>query len=155
MLFLLLAKRDECGKMNTVYILLKWIYSFVTNEVTDMANEVFGTEESIGEVQIASEVLTAIAGISAAEVEGIEASFGGSLNELAGKLGVKNPSKGVKVEIVGDKVTLDVVVNVRFGYSIPRVSAKIQDKVSQAVNSMTGLEVEKVNVRVAGIAAAE
>ncbi len=120
-----------------------------------MAKDVFGTEDSIGEVQIASEVVTAIAGISASEVEGIQSMVGNGLNDIAGKLGVKNHSKGVKVEIDGDKVELDVAVNVRFGYSIPKVSEKIQDKVSQAINSMTGLEVTKVNVRVAGIAPAE
>ena len=119
-----------------------------------MAKDVFGTEDSIGEVQIASEVVTAIAGISASEVEGIQTTAGG-INDIAGKLGVKNHSKGVKVEIDGDKVELDVAVNVRFGYSIPRVSAKVQDKVSHAINSMTGLEVTKVNVRVAGIAPVE
>lgn len=108
-----------------------------------MAKDVFGTEDSIGEVQIASEVVTAIAGISAAEVEGIE---------TAGKLGGKNYSKGVKVDINGNKAELDLAVNMKFGYSIPKVSAKIQDKVSQAINSMTGLEVTKVNVRIAGIA---
>lgn len=120
-----------------------------------MAKDVFGTEDSIGEVQIASEVVTAIAGISASEVEGIQSMSGGGFNDIAGKFGVKNHSKGVKVEIDGDKVELDVAVNVRFGYSIPKVSEKIQDKVSQAINSMTGLEVTKVNVRVAGIAPAD
>ncbi len=115
-----------------------------------MAKDVFGTEESIGEVQIASEVVTAIAGISASEVDGVETTSGG----VTGKLG-KGHGKGVKVSIEGNKVSLDVIVNVRFGYSIPKVSAKVQDKVSQAINIMTGLEVTNVNVRVAGIAASE
>ncbi len=115
-----------------------------------MAKDVFGTEDSIGEVQIASEVVTAIAGISAAEIEGVETPNGVVTGKFA-----KNPSKGVKVNIEGNKVTLDVIVNVKFGYSIPKVSAKIQDKVSQAINNMTGLEVANVNVRVAGIASAD
>ncbi len=120
-----------------------------------MAKDVFGTESSIGEVQIASEVITAIAGISASEVEGIESMVGSGVGDIVGKLGGKSNSKGVKVNITDDKAELDVAVNVRFGYSIPKVSAKVQEKVSQAVSSMTGLEVTKVNVRVAGIAAAD
>lgn len=120
-----------------------------------MAKDVFGTEDSIGEVQIASEVITAIAGISASEVKGIESMVGGGIDDLAGKLGVKNHSKGVKVEVVDNKATLDLAVNVRFGYSIPKVSERVQEKASQAIKNMTGLEVEKVNVRVAGIAPAE
>lgn len=120
-----------------------------------MAKDVFGTESSIGEVQIASEVITAIAGISASEVEGIESMVGSGVGDIVGKLGGKSNSKGVKVNITDDKAELDVAVNVRFGYSIPKVSAKVQEKVSQAVSSMTGLEVTRVNVRVAGIAAAD
>ncbi len=115
-----------------------------------MAKDVFGTESSIGEVQIASEVITAIAGISASEVEGIESMVGSGVGDIVGKLGGKSNSKGVKVNITDDKAELDVAVNVRFGYSIPKVSAKVQEKVSQAVSSMTGLEVTRVNVRVAG-----
>ena len=120
-----------------------------------MAKDVFGTESSIGEVQIASEVITAIAGISASEVEGIESMVGSGVGDIVGKLGGKSNSKGVKVNITDDKAELDVAVNVRFGYSIPKVSAKVQEKVSQAVSSMTGLEVTRENVRVAGIAAAD
>ena len=123
--------------------------------MTNMAKDVFGAEDSIGEVQIASEVITAIAGISASEVEGIESTVGGGMGDIVGKLGGKNNSKGVRVDISGDKAELEVAVNVRFGYSIPKISAKVQDKVSQAVNNMTGLEVTRVNVRVAGIAAAD
>ena len=59
------------------------------------------------------------------------------------------------MDINGNKAELDIAVNMKFGYSIPKVSAKIQDKVSQAINSMTGLEVTKVNVRIAGIVSAD
>ncbi len=120
-----------------------------------MAKDVFGTEDSIGEVQIASEVVSAIAGISASEVDGIESMAGGGINDIAGKLGVKNYSKGVKVDISDDVVIVDISVNLKFGYSIPKVSAKVQEKVAQAVNSMTGLQVAKVNVRIAGIVQAD
>lgn len=120
-----------------------------------MGNDVFGTEESIGEVQIASEVVSAIAGISASEVDGIQSMAGGSIDDIAGKLGMKNPSKGVKVDIEDDKTSVEIAVNMKYGYSIPEVSAKVQEKVSQAINSMTGLEVTNVNVRIAGIALEE
>ena len=54
----------------------------------------------IGEVNIADEVVTVIAGLAATEVEGV-ASMGGNItNELVSKLGVKNLSKGVKVTVL-------------------------------------------------------
>ena len=120
-----------------------------------MAKDVFGAKDSIGEVQIASDVVYAIAGISAAEVDGVQSISGGGINDIAGKLGMKNYSKGVRVTIAGEKAAVEISVTLKYGYSIPEVSEKVQEKVSQAIKSMTGLEVEKVNVRIAGIALEE
>lgn len=53
------------------------------------------------------------------------------------------------------KAAVEISVTLKYGYSIPEVSEKVQKKVSQAIENMTGLEVEKVNVRIAGIAAEE
>lgn len=111
--------------------------------------------QGVGEVQIANEVVATIAGISAAEIEGISSMAGGFTNELVGKFGVKNLSKGVKVEVVNDSAIVDIAINMRYGYSIPETSALVQEKVSAAINSMTGLKVKKVNVRIAGVAVEE
>lgn len=105
----------------------------------------------IGEVQIANEVVSSIAGISAAEVEGVDSMAGGITNELAGRFGVKNLSKGVKVEVLDDAANVELAINMKYGYSIPDTCAQVQEKVAQAINSMTGLTVRKVNVRIAGV----
>ncbi len=107
--------------------------------------------EGIGEVQIANEVVSTIAGISAAEVEGIDSMAGGFTNELAGKFGVKNYSKGVKVEIDSDTATVDIAVNMKYGYNIPKTCKIVQDKIANAINNMTGLRVTEVNIRIAGV----
>ena len=116
-----------------------------------MAKEVFGSKNSIGEVQIASDVVSAIAGISAAEVDGVQSMAGGSINDIAGKLGMKNYSKGVRVAIAGDKAAVEISVTLKYGYSIPAISQKVQDKVKSTIESMTGLNVTDVNIRVAGV----
>ena len=116
-----------------------------------MAKEVFGSKNSIGEVQIASDVVSAIAGISAAEVDGVQAMAGGSIYDIAGKLGMKNYSKGVRVTIAGDKAAVEISVTLKYGYSIPKTCKQVQEKVMQAINSMTGLTVKQVNVRIAGV----
>lgn len=108
-------------------------------------------EEGIGEVQIANEVVSTIAGISAAEVEGVDSLAGGFTNELAGKFGVKNYSKGVRVEIDGDTAQIDIAVNMKYGYNIPKTCKIAQDKIANAINNMTGLRVTEVNVRIAGV----
>ena len=102
----------------------------------------------IGEVKIADEVVTVIAGLAATEVDGV-ASMGGNItNELVSKLGVKNLSKGVKVTVL---VTVDLTLNIEFGKNILEVSKKVQDKVKSSIENMTGLEVADVNIRIAGV----
>ncbi len=107
--------------------------------------------KGIGEVKIASDVVAVIAGLAATEVDGVYAMAGNITNELIGKLGKKNLSKGVKVQMEAGVVHVDMMINVRYGYNIPKVSEQVQDRVSQQIETMTGLRVAEVNVRVAGV----
>lgn len=106
----------------------------------------------IGEVQIADDVVAIIAGLAATEVDGVAAMYGNITNELVSKLGMKNLSKGVKAVVTEDGVNIDLALNVKFGYSIKEVSVKVQEKVKSAIETMTGLEVICVNIRIANIA---
>ena len=108
-------------------------------------------EDHLGEVNIADEVVTIIAGLAATEVEGVSSMAGNITNELVSKLGKKNLAKGVKVEVVDNSVTVDVAINIAYGYAIPEISAKVQEKIKTAIETMTGLEVNAVNVRIASV----
>ena len=107
-------------------------------------------DSSMGEVKIADEVVAIIAALAATEVEGV-ASMAGNTNELISRLGMKNLSKGVKVDVLEGVVTVSLALNMKYNYSIMDVSAKVQEKVKSAVENMTGLEVADVNVKVAGV----
>jgi uncharacterized alkaline shock family protein YloU len=76
---------------------------------------------------------------------------GNITNELISRLGMKNLSKGVKVDVLEGVVTVSLALNMKYNYSIMDVSAKVQEKVKSAVENMTGLEVADVNVKVAGV----
>ena len=104
-----------------------------------------------GEIKVADEVVAIIAGLAAGEVEGVYRLTGSISNELASKFGKKNPAKGVKVELLPGKVKVDIAIEVLYEYSIPSVSSQVQDKVKQAIETMTGLSVEQVNIRIAGV----
>ena len=65
-------------------------------------------DEGIGTVQIADEVVAIIAGLAATEVEGVASMAGNITNELVGKLGMKNLSKGVKVDVLEGVVCVDL-----------------------------------------------
>ena len=108
-------------------------------------------KEKIGEVQIADEVVAIIAGLAATEVEGVDSMAGNITNELVGKLGMKNLSKGVKVDVTEEHVSVDLSLNIRYGYNIPSVSEQVQEKVRTALEYMTGLTVLDVNVQIAGV----
>ena len=94
-----------------------------------------------GTVKIADDVVAIIAGLAATEVKGVASMAGNIPNELIAKLGMKKLSKGVKIEVREEKVTV----------SIPETTKTVQIKVKDAIENMTGLSVEDVNVRVAGI----
>lgn len=108
-------------------------------------------ENSCGNVKIADDVIASIAGVAATEVEGVAAMSGNITNEIVGKLGVKNLSKGVVIDVQEDIVTVKLNLTMRYGYSIPKTSAEVQEKVKASIESMTGLKVSCVDIRIAGI----
>jgi uncharacterized alkaline shock family protein YloU len=108
-------------------------------------------DNNIGEVQIADEVVAIIAGLAATEVEGVASMAGNITNELISKLGMRNLSKGVRVEVVDNNVNVELALNLDYGYSIPKTSEMVQERVKTAIENMTGLNVMEVNIRIAGV----
>ena len=111
--------------------------------------------DTIGEVRIADEVVAIIAGLAATEVDGVDSMAGNITNELVGKLGMKILSKGVKVDVIEEHVSVDLSLNIKYGYNIPEVSERVQERVKSAIENMTGLTVLDVNVKIAGVNMAE
>ena len=101
------------------------------------------SDEKLGEVQIADEVVAIIAGLAAMEVEGVASMAGNATRELISRLGMKTLSKGVKVDVLDKIVTVALALNLKYGYSIMDVSKKVQEKVKAAIENMTGLTVEE------------
>ena len=108
-------------------------------------------EGNLGEVQVADEVVAIIAGLAATEVEGVASMAGNVTNELTSKLGMKTLSKGVKAVVESGVVSVELALNLKFGYNIPNTSAAVQEKVKSAIENMTGLSVADVNIRIAGV----
>lgn len=106
---------------------------------------------SIGTVKIANDVVATIAGLAAADVEGIAGMSGGFSGGIAEMLGRKNLTKGVKVEVGEDKTLIEIFCIVEYGVSIPKVAADVQNKVKSAVETMTGLETSAINIHVQGV----
>lgn len=107
--------------------------------------------DEVGDVRIADEVVAIIAGLATTEVDGVSSMAGNITNEIVSRLGMKNLSKGIMVEVLENDVKVDVAVNIGYGYGIPDVSAKVQEKVKSAIENMTGLNVAVVNVKIASV----
>lgn len=107
--------------------------------------------EDKGSINISEDVIAVMVTAAMAEVDGVAGltnTVGGEIAELLSK---KSVSKGVKVRFDEDKVAVDVIATVRFGSNITSVARKIQEAVSSALDSMTGLE-SVVNVHISGVA---
>ncbi len=127
----------------------------VSKESSDRSTHIVYEQDKIGQVQIADEVVAIIAGLAATEVDGVDSMAGNITNELVGKLGMKNLSKGVKVTVTEDHIIVNLSLNMKYGYSIPAVSEKVQEKVKTAIENMTGLMVLEVNIKIAGVSLEE
>lgn len=121
----------------------------------ERATHVVYEKDDNGQVVIADEVVAIIAGIAATETEGVDSMNGGWSGEIISRMGIKDLGKGVSISIEEGHVSVDLSLNVKYGYSIPEVSQNVQDKVAQAIESMTGLNVLDVNIKISGVVTTE
>ncbi|WP_419881325.1 Asp23/Gls24 family envelope stress response protein [Peribacillus sp. B-H-3] len=105
----------------------------------------------LGKVEIAPDVIEVIAGIAAGEVEGVASMRGNFASGVVEKLGKKNHGKGVKVDIAGEGIKLDLYCVMKFGVSIPKVAQEVQDNIREALLNMTALDADEINIHVVGI----
>ena len=118
-------------------------------EVLELDEEIKSENDGI---QISNDVVAVIAGVAVSEVQGVAGmagGFAGGITEVFS--GKKNLAKGIKADINEGKAKLDVNIIVEYGSRIPDVAFEIQNRVKKAVENMTGLVVEEVNVHVQGV----
>jgi len=115
-------------------------------------NETLNNDANLGIVKISDEVVCVIAGIAAAEINGIveinQGVTGGITQMFTGK---KNLAKGVKVAVEEDSTSIELIIAVEYGVKIPEVVLQVQENVKKTVEAMTGLTVASVNVFVQNI----
>ncbi|MDD6381321.1 MAG: Asp23/Gls24 family envelope stress response protein [Lachnospiraceae bacterium] len=118
-----------------------------------MAENTFTIEEG---VTITDEVMATIAGLAASDVEGIAYIGNGLTRENITKAGASKLSKGIHIIREDDgSVTVRLAIVLKYGYEVPKVCHAIQDKVTTNVESMTGIKVKEVDVRIASIEVTE
>ena len=118
-------------------------------EVNEEIIEVNEIEEN--GIKIADDVVATIAGKAALDVSGVHSMSGGFAGGISEVFGKKSYTKGIKVENSEKKIKIDVNIIVEYGARIPDVAYEIQNRVKKAIENMTGLSVEEVNVHVQGV----
>ena len=102
-------------------------------------------------IKIADDVVATIAGKAASEVKGVYSMSGGFAGGISEVFGKKNFTKGIKVDTTEKGVKVDANIIVEYGARIPDVAYEIQKRVKTAIENMTGLTIEEVNVHIQGV----
>mgnify|MGYP003485299937 CR=1 FL=1 len=109
------------------------------------------TQEN-GSVQISEDVITTIVAHAVEDVEGVvglNAKPGADIIEMIGK---KNWGKGLKITIAEDNsLVVDCNITVAYGQSVVSVANAVQASVTNALESMAGVQITAVNVNICGI----
>lgn len=112
-------------------------------------------EDGVGTVRITGDVVASIAGVAATEVRGVASLAGGAAGQAVTRRGFKSLSRGVRTTVTDGSVSVDLTLNLEYGASIPQVGTEVQQKVKASIETMTGMKVTEVNIRVADIAGEE
>ena len=113
--------------------------------------EYISHESELGSVSISEEVLTVIAAAAAVDVEGVSSLGSGLSLDVAATANRKALTKGVRLEVEDERVSVDLSILVRYGYVVTDVAKAVQEAVYGAVENTSGLEVTRVNVTVVGV----
>lgn len=119
------------------------------NKEKNIPEEVNEIEEN--GIKIADDVVATIAGKAVMEVNGVYSMFGGFAGGISEVFGKKNYTKGIKVDNTEKGLKIDVNIIVEYGARIPDVAYEIQNRVKKAIENMTGLTLEEVNVHIQGV----
>ena len=111
------------------------------------------TIEVVGQTEIDDDVIGAIAGIAAREIEGVASlgtnSIRRAISERVG--GGERQSRGVGVEAGHREAILDIDLRVIYGFSIPEIVMKVRQNVARRVLEMCGLVAKEININVTSI----
>ena len=116
----------------------------VDEETTTTQNVVSAKDED--DINISEDVVATIAGMAAQEVKGVASMSANGIGEMFGR-----KTKGVKVQVGAKDTVIDISITVEYGARIPDIAWEVQNKVKTQVESMTGLNVVSVNVKVQGV----
>ena len=119
--------------------------------MADTRNTYVLREEEFGTVRIADELVPVIAAYAATEVDGVASLAGNITNDNVRRVSGRSLAQGVKTEVKDGEVRFDLALNVDYDRNIMDVTKEVQERVKSAVETMTGMKVEEIKIRVAAV----
>ena len=113
------------------------------------SKEYVSRSDELGGIHISEEVLATTAAGAALEVEGVGGLMNANVTDYV--TGKKMTAKGIRVEMDGEGIVVNLFILLRYGCAVSEVAQKVQSSVFAALEGMTGFQVNAVNVHVGGI----
>ncbi len=110
-----------------------------------------GANENLSSIKISDEVIETIASVAISSIDGVSGTGSGIVDGIARRFTKKPSTSGIKATVNEGTTNVDINIVVNYGVRIPEVAWNVQDAVKKEIELMTGLTVEKINVRVVGI----
>lgn len=116
-----------------------------------MAENYITRVEDGGSINISDDVIVTMVKTAVKEIDNVAslASVGPAVTDLLSK---KSTAKGVKVQFGEESIIIDAAILVKYGNNVVSVAKTVQEQVTNAVQSMTGVGQVTVNVHVSGVA---
>jgi uncharacterized alkaline shock family protein YloU len=108
-------------------------------------------EQELGNVTVSKEVVAIIAALETIKTRGVVGITGGYRGKLPNVLSRKDLAKGVEVWMKPGEAAITIPIITAYEVGIFKVAEEVQSRVKDAVCSMTGLEVLRINVNVQGV----
>ena len=103
-------------------------------------------------VSVAGEVMSIIAGLSATEIDGVDSLAGNLTNDMITKSSPSKLARGVKIASDdGNNIKIKMALNLSYGYEIPKLCENVQEKVKSTIESMTGMSVSTIDIKIANV----
>jgi len=109
------------------------------------------TTDEKGSINICQNVVAVIAAAAAVDIEGVHGLYQSPGRELTTVSGKKGISKGIRVNIEGESITVDVNLIAKLGFSVNELGEAVQKAVKSAIEEAVGTKVEAVNINICGI----
>ena len=108
-------------------------------------------ESERGSTTIKDGVVSRIAGMAAGEVEGVR--MGGSASRTAGGIlesvtGSDSQKRGISVEVGRVEAAVDLTMGIEYGRNILELVAQVRGRITERVESLTGLRITELNVTI-------